>query len=76
MKNLKMLGLFLGISLLPVLTAASVFGEEKLQVIPPETAQMRELRKAMDAEVDALSARMIEMSDWMNMPSSDRPERI
>lgn len=35
------------------------------RVIPPETPKMKTLRMAVDAEIDALSARLIEMNDWM-----------
>jgi amidohydrolase len=35
------------------------------QVIPPESSQTTELRKAVDAEVDALAPRLIELNDWM-----------
>ena len=38
---------------------------EKPQVIPPETSEITALREAVDAEIDTLSTRMIEMSDWM-----------
>lgn len=46
-----------------VLTSA--LSEEKLKVIPPETPKITALRKAVDTEIEALSARMIEMNDWM-----------
>lgn len=39
--------------------------EKKPQVIPKETRKIKALRKAVDAEIDALSARLIEMNDWM-----------
>ena len=42
-----------------------VLSDEKPQVIPKETKKVAALRKALDAEMDALSARMIEMNDWM-----------
>lgn len=35
------------------------------QVIPPETKKMTSLRKALDAELDKLSFRLIEISDWI-----------
>jgi aminobenzoyl-glutamate utilization protein B len=43
----------------------SVFSEEKIQVISKETKKITTLRKEVDAEINALSARMIEMNDWM-----------
>jgi amidohydrolase len=64
MKKIRVLGLLLGICFCLIL-GAGAFGAEKLQVIPPETEQMTGLRKAMDAKVDSMSARMIEMTDWM-----------
>ena len=42
-----------------------VLSQEKPQVIPKETKKVAALRKALDAEIDALSARIIEISDWM-----------
>lgn len=46
------------------LTPAS--SEEKPpQVIPPEIPEITALRKAIEAKIDAYSARMIEMNDWM-----------
>ena len=42
-----------------------VFSEEKLQVIPKEIKKIAVLRKAVDAEIDVLSSRMIEINDWL-----------
>lgn len=42
----------------------TLFGEN-LQVLPPESSEISTLRKSIDAEIDSLSARMIEMNDWM-----------
>jgi metal-dependent amidase/aminoacylase/carboxypeptidase family protein len=39
--------------------------EEKIQVILPESDTMTELRKAVDARIESLSGRMIEINDWM-----------
>jgi amidohydrolase len=39
--------------------------QAKKQVVSPETAQITSVRKQVDARIDALSARMIEISDWM-----------
>lgn len=39
--------------------------EELLKDIPQESREVAELRKEVDAEIDTLSARLIEMSDWM-----------
>lgn len=36
-----------------------------LEMLPAETAEFIALREAIEAEIDALSARMIEMNDWM-----------
>ncbi|MCK4556044.1 MAG: hypothetical protein KAU47_00905, partial [Candidatus Aminicenantes bacterium] len=46
-------------------TLTPVLSKEKPQVIPKETKKMVALGKALDAEIDALSVRMIEMNDWM-----------
>jgi len=46
-------------------TLTPVLSKEKPQVIPKETKKIVALRKALDAEIDGLSARMIEMNDWM-----------
>ena len=35
------------------------------QVVPPEPLEVAAVRAAVDANIDAYSARMIEMSDWM-----------
>ncbi len=43
----------------------SASGKEKIQVIPPESPRMTKLRKIVDAKIDSLSARMIEINDWM-----------
>lgn len=40
-------------------------GQEKPQVIPREDARTAELRKRVDAEIDALAARLMEINDWM-----------
>lgn len=39
--------------------------EKPPQVIPPEIPEITAIRKAMEAKIDAYSARMIEMNDWM-----------
>lgn len=39
--------------------------EQKTQVIPRETRKITTLRKIVDSEIDALSARLIEINDWM-----------
>lgn len=39
--------------------------QQKPQVIPAESPQVTALRRELDAGVDALAARLIEMSDWM-----------
>jgi hypothetical protein len=39
--------------------------EEKVQVIPPETSKMTALRETVEAEIDSLSDRLIEINDWM-----------
>lgn len=35
------------------------------RVVPPESQETATLRKAVDAEIDAMRARLVEMSDWM-----------
>lgn len=55
-----------GVMLLCLLVLSGPLGaQQKPQVIPPESPQMTALRKELDAGVDALAARLIEMSDWM-----------
>ncbi len=55
-----------GVMLLCLLALSEPLGaQQKPQVIPPESPQMTALRKELDAGVDALAARLIEMSDWM-----------
>ena len=45
--------------------------EHKIQVIPPENVRTTELREAVDSSIDALSARLIAINDWMyNNPES------
>jgi len=61
--------LYLFFVLIGCFAFGSVF-EEKPQVIPPETKKMIALRKALDAEIEELSPRMIEINDWLY----DNPE--
>ncbi|NQT80942.1 MAG: peptidase dimerization domain-containing protein [Candidatus Aminicenantes bacterium] len=46
-----------------LLSAAS--SEKKPQVLPIESRKVAAIRKAVDAEIDALSSRLLEMNDWM-----------
>lgn len=39
--------------------------KEKPQVIPKESRKITSLRKAVNTEIDALSTRMLEISDWI-----------
>ena len=39
--------------------------QDRKQAIPPENARTSTLRKQVDSRIDALSPRMIEISDWM-----------
>jgi amidohydrolase len=58
--------MLVGVVLLWLLVLSGPLGaQQKPQVIPPESPQMTALRKELDAGVDALAARLIEMSDWM-----------
>jgi amidohydrolase len=41
------------------------FADEKPQVIPKETLKNSTLRKALDAEINALREKMFEINDWM-----------
>jgi len=43
----------------------SEVSKEKIQVIPKESRKITGLRKAVDEKIDGLSARLIEMNDWM-----------
>lgn len=49
------------------LSSASLWTQqkEKPQVIPQETAEMVSLRQEMDAEIDKLKSRLIEINGWM-----------
>lgn len=38
---------------------------KNIQVIPPETQRTATLRKAVDAKIDSLRDRMVELNDWM-----------
>jgi amidohydrolase len=42
-----------------------LFCQEKPQVIPPEDSRTAGLRKQVDAEIDALRGRLLEINDWM-----------
>jgi len=55
--------LIMALSFSSVLTPVPL--EKKAQVIPKETRKITALRKAVDAEIEALSARLIEINDWM-----------
>jgi len=61
------LGIFIFYLLFGVVLSvlAADLSEKKPRVIPKETRKITALRKAIDAEIDGLSARMIEMNDWM-----------
>ena len=48
-----------------IIGTGSIEASEKLQVIPAETPEMLDFRKAVEHEIEGLSLRMIEMSDWM-----------
>lgn len=54
-----------GLFLLFVIASVSLSSAAQLQVVPPGNPQMTALRKAFDAKLDAYSARIIEMNDWM-----------
>src|SRR5512138_3498873 len=43
----------------------AVQAQNRKQVIPPEPASVSAIRKDVDRRIDALSARMFEISDWM-----------
>jgi len=58
-------GIFLSVLTLFALCLVSGYSDEKSQIIPKETTATITLRKALDAEIDALSQRMIEINDWM-----------
>ena len=54
----------------PTLPAPAAPGEKPpeaipLEMLPAETAEIIALREAIEAEVDAISARMFEINDWM-----------
>ncbi len=56
--------LILLLSVAGIVTAGPV-QEERPQVIPKESKETTALRKAVDAEIDVLSPRLLEMNDWM-----------
>jgi amidohydrolase len=39
--------------------------DDKIQVIPPESARMSKLRVQLDTHIDGLSSRLFEINDWM-----------
>ena len=47
------------------LFAQRALPQERPQVIPAENRRITDLRGAVDSEIDGLSSRLIEMSDWM-----------
>jgi len=61
----NILGICLSFLCLFILFLLPGFSDEKPQVIPLESAQNTQLRKALDAEIDVLSGRLFEMNDWM-----------
>lgn len=64
MKKVKALSL-LTIVLLLFLGFGPALSKENPQVIPKETREITGLRKAVDAKIEALSPRIIEINDWM-----------
>jgi amidohydrolase len=55
-----------GIMVFLVILASSLsIAQSKPQVVAKESKQVAELRKAVDAEIDALKDRLIEINDWM-----------
>jgi amidohydrolase len=57
--------IFLPVLFLIILSRQSGYSVEKLQLIPEESSKNSSLRKAVDAEIDALKGKMIEINDWM-----------
>jgi len=55
----------IGFVLVIVLLARISVAQAKKGVIPPESVRTDALRKQVDSRIDALSGRMIEISDWM-----------
>ena len=55
-----------GIAVLLVISASALsLSQEKPQVVAKESQKVAELRKAAEAEIEALKARLIEINDWM-----------
>ncbi|UCE40041.1 MAG: peptidase dimerization domain-containing protein [Candidatus Aminicenantes bacterium] len=50
---------------LMILFGLTVLADVTIQDIPKESEKNASLRKALDAEIDALSHRMFELNDWM-----------
>ncbi|MCR4426642.1 MAG: peptidase dimerization domain-containing protein [Firmicutes bacterium] len=48
-----------------ILTFAAAAAATRPQVIPPESPEITAVRQRLDSHVDELSARVIEMSDWL-----------
>ncbi len=48
-----------------LLVAVGLPAQQKPQVIPPETAKIKELRAEVEARIDALVPRLSEINDWM-----------
>ena len=65
MKKISKSSFVAGLFLLFVIVGVSSSFGAQLQVVPPENPQMTALRKAFDEKVDAYSARIVEMNDWM-----------
>jgi len=61
----KGFGISFGLIFLMVISTWFGFSEDKPQVVPSETPRVKAMRKALDAEIEALSKRMIEINDWM-----------
>jgi len=62
--KLTILVLFL-VNLTMFVSLKDVQKKEKPQVMPPESAKIRELRRSLDSEIENLSSRITEMIDWM-----------
>lgn len=64
-KYSETLRILLPIFFLAALSSSAVVAEETIQVIPKETRKNMAIRTALDAEIDGLSQRMLEINDWM-----------
>ncbi len=66
LQRTRRLAIQAGIAVFLFISAVTLsFPQQKPQVVAKEGKKAAELRKALDAEIDALKGRLIEINDWM-----------